>query len=77
MPVLFRLALRNLLEHKGKTLIIGIIVAVGVIVLVVGNALMDTATEGIQRAFIENYTGEIMVTGLSEGQISLFGVQSV
>ena len=77
MPVLFRLAIRNLVEHKGKTLIIGLIVAVGVIVLVVGNALMDTAREGIERAFIDNYTGEIMVSGLAEGQISLFGVQSV
>lgn len=77
MGVLVRIAFRNLLEHKGKTLIIGIIVAVGVIVLVVGNAMMDTATRGIRRAFIDNYTGDIMISGLADGQISLFGVQSV
>jgi ABC-type lipoprotein release transport system permease subunit len=75
--VLVRIALRNLLEHKGKTLIIGSIVALGVVVLVVGNAMMDTARTGIERAFISNYTGDIMISGMAEGNISLFGVQSV
>jgi len=77
MPILFRIALRNLIEHRGKTLIIGILVALGVVVLIVGNSLMDTAREGIARAFIDNYTGDIMISGTAEGPISLFGVQSV
>ncbi len=75
MPVLIRIALRNLLEHKVKTLIIGIIITVGVIVLIVGNSLMDTARQGIERAFISNYTGHIMISGTAEGEVSLFGVQ--
>ncbi len=77
MPVIVRMALRNLVEHKSKTLIIGIIIAVGVLVLVVGNSLMDTATLGIKRSFTENFTGDVMVSGVAEGKISLFGVQSV
>ncbi len=77
MPLLLRIALRNLLEHRGKTLIIGTLVALGVVVLIVGNSLMDTAREGIARAFVDNYTGEIMISGTAEGPISLFGVQSV
>jgi putative ABC transport system permease protein len=77
MPILLRIALRNLIEHKGKTLIIGTLVALGVVVLIVGNSLMDTAREGISRAFVDNYTGEVMISGTAEGPISLFGVQSV
>ncbi len=77
MPVLLRIAFRNLMQHKGKTFIIGTIIAVGVIVLIVGNAFMDTAAEGIERAFIDNYTGHAIVTGIAEGPISLFGVQTV
>ncbi len=77
MSVLFRIALRNLVEHKGKTLIIGILIALGVVVLIVGNSLMDTARDGISRAFVDNYTGDIMISGTAEGPISLFGVQSV
>lgn len=77
MPVLLRIAVRNLMQHKGKTLIIGIIIAVGVVVLIVGNAFMDTAAEGIERAFIDNYTGHAIVTGVAEGPVSLFGVLTV
>ena len=77
VSVLFRVALRNLIEHRGKTLIIGSIIAIAVFVLVVGNAMMDTARQGIERAFINNYTGNIMISGIAEGDISLFGVQSV
>ncbi|MEW5816548.1 MAG: FtsX-like permease family protein [Spirochaetota bacterium] len=76
MPVLIRIAFRNLLEHKSKTLIIGIIITIGIAVLVVGNSLMDTAALGIQRSFIDNYTGHVMISGKADAPISLFGVQS-
>ena len=77
MGVIFRISLRNLLEHRGKTFIIGTIVALGVIVIVVGNSMMDTAAEGIRRSFIDNYTGHVMITGVADGDISLFRVQAV
>ncbi|TVR54919.1 MAG: FtsX-like permease family protein [Spirochaetaceae bacterium] len=77
MSVLVRIALRNLWQHKGKTLIIGSIVAVGVLVLIVGNSLMETASLGIRRAFVDNYTGHIFISGVADGDISLFGVQSI
>lgn len=77
MPVLIRIAFRNLLEHKSKSLIIGIIMALGIMILVVGNSFIDTSARGIRRAFIDNFTGDVMITGKTQGQISLFGVQSV
>ncbi|HUX21633.1 MAG TPA: hypothetical protein VMW69_10380, partial [Spirochaetia bacterium] len=77
MPVLIRIAFRNLIEHKSKSLIIGIIMAFGIMILVVGNSFIDTSAEGIRRAFIDNFTGDVMVSGKTDGQISLFGVQSV
>lgn len=77
MPVLVRIALRNLLEHKSKSLIIGIIMAVGIMILVVGNSFINTSARGIRRAFIDNFTGDVMVSGKAKGPISLFGVQSV
>ncbi|TVQ27791.1 MAG: FtsX-like permease family protein [Spirochaetaceae bacterium] len=71
-----RLAIRNLAQHRAKTIIVGSIISLGVIVLIVGNSFMETARLGIERAFINNYTGHVMITGLSRGDISLFGVQS-
>jgi putative ABC transport system permease protein len=76
MLVLLRIALRNLRQHKSKTLIIGTIIALGVLILIVGNSLMDTADYGIKKGFIENFTGEVMISGKAKGKISLFGVAS-
>jgi putative ABC transport system permease protein len=75
MPVLVKIAIRNLRAHKAKTLIIGIIIAIGITVMLLGNALMETAARGVQRSFIDNYTGHVMISARSEGSISLFGRQ--
>ena len=40
MAVLFRIAFRNLKEHKAKTLIIGIIIALGITIMILGTSLM-------------------------------------
>ena len=77
MPVLLRIAVRNLWEHRTKTLIIGIIIAAGVMVLIIGTSFIDTAADGIEKSFIDNYTGHIMISGIADAPISLFGVQSV
>jgi putative ABC transport system permease protein len=77
MPVLIRIAFRNLLEHKSKTLIIGTLLALGVIILIVGNAFMDTAAMGVKNTFIANYTGDVFISGkVTNGAVSLFGVQA-
>lgn len=76
MGVIWRIAFRNLREHKTKTLIIGSIITIGIAVLVVGNSLMDTATAGLKRNYIENYTGHIIVTGQHDEALSLFGSNS-
>ena len=73
MPVILRIALRNLREHRSKTLIIGIIIAVGIAVVVAGNSLAETATRGLRRSFIDNYTGHVMIHGRTAKQLSLFG----
>jgi len=59
--VLFKIAFRNLREHKTKTIIIGTLVALGMAVLVIGNSFMDTLTAGIERNYPANYTGNLFV----------------
>lgn len=78
MPVTLRMAFRNLFEHKSKSLIIGILLAVGACVLVVGNGFIDASRQGIRTTFTDNYTGDVFVSGVSpDGDVSLFGVTSV
>ena len=74
--MIFRIALRNLLQHRAKTLIIGGLVTLGIVLTFVGNCLITTMGRGITRSFTDNYTGEILVTsneGLGSG---VFGAQS-
>jgi len=77
MPVLISIAFRNLLEHKAKSLIIGVLLALGVVILVVGNSFMDTAARGVRDTFIGNYTGDVFIAAKAKSSVSLFGVQSV
>jgi len=61
MRVLVKIAFRNLREHKTKTLIIGSLIAFGMMILVIGNSALDTATAGIESNYTENYTGHVIV----------------
>jgi len=60
--VLLKIAVRNLLEHKTKSLIIGMLIMIGITILVVGNSFIDTASKGIEDNYISNYTGNIIIT---------------
>lgn len=77
MSILLRIAWRNLRTQKTKTVIVGIIMVVGIVVLVVGNSLMDSATAGIERSYTQNYTGHLMITGKHTGRLTLFGFQDL
>lgn len=77
MRILLTIAWRNIREHKVKTAIIGLIMIIGIMVLVVGNSFMDSAAAGIERYYIQNYTGHFMITGKTRGQLTLFGYQDM
>jgi putative ABC transport system permease protein len=77
MPVLLRIALRNIREHTSKSLIIGSLVVLGVIIIILGNSLLDTAAQGVHRMFIDNYTGDVFISGTPKtpgATVSLFGL---
>jgi len=76
VSIVWRIAIRNLQEHRAKSLIVGIIILIGTFVLVVGNSLMDSAAAGIRRSFIDNFTGHLVLAGVTDAPVSLFGVRS-
>ncbi len=77
MSAILRIAFRNLFEHRSKSLIIGILLALGSMILVVGNGFIDASRQGIRSSFTENYTGNVFISGISQdGDVSLFGVSS-
>src|SRR5690606_31352850 len=75
MSVVAKIAVRNILRHRTKTLIIGVLITIGIAVLVVGNSLMDTASRGIEKTYVESYTGHVVITGKSDRFLSLMGLE--
>ncbi|QEN05413.1 FtsX-like permease family protein [Thiospirochaeta perfilievii] len=77
MGTIEKIAFRNLKEHKAKSLIVGILIAVGIMVLILSNSILDSAEEGSKKVFIENYTGHLLVAKkLEEGTVTAFGYES-
>lgn len=71
--VIFKIALRNLQQHKVKTAIIGILISLAIMLMVVGNSMMDTVTANMQKTYRGSYTGDLIIHGKTDPGISLFG----
>jgi len=72
--IVLKIAFRNLLEHKTKTAIIGFLIAFAIAFLVAGNSLMDSVKAGMRTSYSANYTGDLIVHGVSEEDFSLIPV---
>ncbi len=69
--IVLKIAFRNLLEHKTKTAIIGFLIAFAIAFLVAGNSLMDSVKAGMRTSYSANYTGDLIVHGVSDEDFSL------
>ncbi|MBN2616691.1 MAG: FtsX-like permease family protein [Spirochaetales bacterium] len=77
MGTIEKIAVRNLKEHKAKTLIIGILIAVGIMVMILSNSILDSAEKGSKEVFIENYTAHLLVSKkMEKGKMSAFGYEA-
>jgi putative ABC transport system permease protein len=72
MEVLLKIAYRNLRQHTAKTLIIGSLIAFGLVVLVMGNSLIATAEAGVRRLYSENFTGDVLIASARSESPGLF-----
>ncbi len=73
MNVLWKIAWRNLREHKTKTLIIGVLVALGVSLVVIGNSVLESVTSGMEASYIDNFTGDLIIRNSSEEDVAFIG----
>ena len=61
MGVIFRLALRNLTEHKSKTIIIALFLIFGIAIVIMGNSFLESINRGLEKDFRAHYTGDIAI----------------
>ena len=78
MSTIFRLALRNLKEHKSKTIIISLFLIFGVAIVILGNSFLESVNRGLEKDFRQNYTGDLVFSAVPEKGdiIDIFEVHS-
>ena len=78
MKDIIKLALRNLKEHKSKTIIISMFILFGVAIVVMGNSFLESVNRGLEKDFRANVTGDLAISVIPEKgtSIDVFGVNS-
>ncbi|MCR5762851.1 MAG: FtsX-like permease family protein [Treponema sp.] len=68
----FRFALKNVLSRKSSLVII-LFIAFSISLLVVSNAIFDGTDNGMEKTFVNSFTGNIVIRPKSDVPMSLFG----
>ncbi len=68
----FRFALKNVLSRKSSLVII-LFIAFSISLLVVSNAIFDGTDSGMEKTFINSFTGNIVICPKADVPMSLFG----
>jgi putative ABC transport system permease protein len=61
IPLSLTIAWRNLLRHKGKSLVIGCILFLGALLMTVGNGVISGMDRGIEQNIVNGFMGDIVV----------------
>jgi ABC-type lipoprotein release transport system permease subunit len=64
--LIFKIALRNLMRHKGKSLVIGFILFLGAFIMTNGMALIQGSQQGIEENLVERFTGHFLLVSSDE-----------
>ena len=62
MGAIQKLAIRNLKEHKSKTIIISLFLIFGIAIVIMGNSFLESINKGLEKDFRQNYTGDITIS---------------
>ncbi len=66
MGLIFKIAWRNILRHKGKSIIIGMILFLGALIMTAGNAVISGMDKGLQENIVNRFTGDIVLIATNQ-----------
>lgn len=61
MELILKIAWRNILRHRGKSLIIGIILFLGSLLMTVGNGVISGMDHGLERNIVNGFLGHLVI----------------
>ena len=59
--ITLKISWRNLLRHKGKSLVIGAILFLGAFIMTAGNGVISGMDKGLQRNIVDNFLGDLVL----------------
>ena len=71
--LLLRLAIRNILRHPRKSILIASLIAAGMALLFTANAIFESTSRGLETSYIGSLTGNLVVGALAEETYGVFG----
>ena len=71
--IVLKMALRNVLEHRRKSLTVGLIVAAASFIFTLGFSILDTASAGIRREYRDHVTSGPYITARTPTPLTVFG----
>jgi len=66
MKLILKIAWRNILRHKGKSIIIGMILFIGALLMTVGNGVTEGMDRGLEKNIVNGFVGDIVIVSDKE-----------
>ena len=63
MKLALTIAWRNILRHRGKSLVIGVILFTGSLLMTVGNGVISGMQRGVEKHIIDGFMGDLVLVG--------------
>lgn len=68
MNLILKISWRNIMRHRGKSIVIGVILFLGALLMTLGNGVISGMDRGMQKNIVEGFTGDALI--VSEKQES-------
>jgi ABC-type lipoprotein release transport system permease subunit len=68
MDLVIKIAWRNIQRHRGKSLVIGIIIFLGALIMTIGNGVISGMEKGLRENVMNRFTGQIVI--ISNNQVT-------
>lgn len=67
-----KIAWRNIWRHKGKSLVLGLLVFIGALLMTVGNGLISGMEKGLSENIVQLFTGDLVVLSSEQESNDVF-----
>jgi ABC-type lipoprotein release transport system permease subunit len=72
MNLILKIAWRNIMRHKGKSLVIGAILFFGALIMTAGNGIISGMDAGLEQTIVHSFTGDILLVSEKQESDNIF-----